>query len=463
MESAVANLFDVCPTCGTELARAKYLEVQKKLSEQEAEKEAFEKRAMADAQKEALRVLTEEKRRVAEEQAAAAEKATAEKEALRKKNEEQREALEVARKAVQKANADKDVLEKNAKEQTEAAVAAAQKKFEAEAAKKAASEREAFEGKVKAEREALKKKNEEQLETLRNALEKAKADKEALERYAKEAQKQAVSEAVQKKEREMAKKAELDLAGARAALKAEHDKQMLKQVAEANRDKEAALKKTKELERKLEAKTANSLGDGAEIDIYEDLKEAFEGKGDKIKRVLKGQSGPDIVHEVTSKGAPCGKIVLDSKNRQGWQNSYTSKLHDDMVEAKADYAILPSVVFPQGKRELWIQDGVIVVSPARVVELVRILRNALIRFHQITKSNEERSEKKSKLYDFINSEQFKQKFGDAGKLTDDLSEIDAKEHDAHTKVWEKRHEVVKKMKAVLGDIDDGISAIVHGG
>ena len=161
------------------------------------------------------------------------------------------------------------------------------------------------------------------------------------------------------------------------------------------------------------------------------------------------------------KGAPCGKIIFDSKNRQGWQNNYTSKLHDDMMAAKADYAILPSVVFPKDKSELCIQDGVMVVNPARVIELVRILRNALIRFHQVAKSNEERAEKRAKLYDFINSEQFRQKFGDATKLAADLIDIDVKEHDAHTKVWEKRNGVVKKMKSALGDIDDEISSIVH--
>lgn len=323
--------------------------------------------------------------------------------------------------------------------------------------KKLAETRGALEAKASAAEEALKKTKEENRELLQKAtetLERVKAE-------SKEATEKAVAKAEQKKEQELAKKAQAELQSARAALKAEHDKDMLKKVGEENRKTEAALKKVKELERKLEAKTANELGDGAEIDVYEALKAAFEPKGDKVKRVPKGQPGPDIIHEVFSKGEQCGKIVLDSKNRQGWQNAYTAKLREDKIESKADYAILPTTAFPKDKRELCIQDEVIVMSPARVVEMVRILRQGLVRLHQTSKSNEERGEKKAKLYDYINSEQFRQKFEQASTLTNDLLEIDAKEHDAHTKVWEKRNGVVKKMQSALGDLDDDISAIVH--
>jgi hypothetical protein len=43
--------------------------------------------------------------------------------------------------------------------------------------------------------------------------------------------------------------------------------------------------KLEDLARQLERKTANELGEGAEIDLFESLKQEFEG--DQIKRVSK--------------------------------------------------------------------------------------------------------------------------------------------------------------------------------
>ena len=68
------------------------------------------------------------------------------------------------------------------------------------------------------------------------------------------------------------------------------------------------------MEKQLQKKTANELGDGAEIDLFEALRESFPG--DKITRIPKGQAGVDILHEVLYKGESCGKIIVDSKNRQ---------------------------------------------------------------------------------------------------------------------------------------------------
>src|SRR5262249_2915682 len=49
--------------------------------------------------------------------------------------------------------------------------------------------------------------------------------------------------------------------------------------------------KFEELKRAYEQKTAEELGEGAEIDLYEALKGEFEG--DRIERINKGQPGAD--------------------------------------------------------------------------------------------------------------------------------------------------------------------------
>src|SRR5436190_21997756 len=62
-----------------------------------------------------------------------------------------------------------------------------------------------------------------------------------------------------------------------------------------------------DMQRKREGKTANELGEGSEIDLFEQLKAAFEG--DRVWRVGKGVNGADVIHEVVHNGKVCGKIV----------------------------------------------------------------------------------------------------------------------------------------------------------
>src|SRR5439155_27377347 len=139
--------------------------------------------------------------------------------------------------------------------------------------------------------------------------------------------------------------------------------------------------------------TANDIGDGAEIDLFEALRENFPG--DHVSRVQKGASGADIIYEALYKGEVCGRIVVDSKSRQAWQNGFVDKLRTDQLAAKADHAILSTNVFPSGKKELHIQDGVIIVTPARLICIVELLRKAMIRMYTLGLSLKERAGKMS--------------------------------------------------------------------
>lgn len=61
----------------------------------------------------------------------------------------------------------------------------------------------------------------------------------------------------------------------REALEKDRDATVLKTQAEFNREREALQKKVNVMEQQLLKKTANQLGDGAEIDLYEALRETF--------------------------------------------------------------------------------------------------------------------------------------------------------------------------------------------
>lgn len=284
-----------------------------------------------------------------------------------------------------------------------------------------------------------------------------------LEAREAEIRKQAQQEAERKAKsliEETEKRRQREVEQQRLILEKDRDQALLKQQANFNREREGYQKKFLEMERQLQRKTAQELGDGGEIDVFEALREAFPG--DHISRIKKGQPGADILQEVLHKGEVCGRIVYDSKNRQAWQNAFATKLHEDQVATKADHGILSTTVFPSGKKELCTEAGVIVVSPARVVSLVELLRIAIIRMHVLGLSVKEREGKKGRLYKFITSEIYTQRFKEADILTQAILDLDVEEQRDHQNMWKKRGRLAMRLKNVLREIDTEISAIVEG-
>ncbi len=277
-----------------------------------------------------------------------------------------------------------------------------------------------------------------------------------------------------------AEQARADAAGQIAALKAEQQAAVEKRIAEIaetltrqkedlQREKEAAvlaekakvLKLTSELadmQRKLEGKSAHELGEGSEIDLYEQLRAAFEG--DRIQRVPKGVNGADVIHEVVHNGRTCGKIVYDAKNRDAWQNNFAVKLNADKLAQGADHAILSSNKFPKDKREIHLQDGVIVAAPARVLAIVELLRDQLIRLHELRASNEQRESKTEELYAFITSEHCKQLIAQMEAQAGKMLDLDAKEVETHRRVWDQRKKLILAVQKARSDLSFEIDRII---
>jgi hypothetical protein len=213
-----------------------------------------------------------------------------------------------------------------------------------------------------------------------------------------------------------------------------------------------------DMQRKLEGKTANELGEGSEIDLYDELRTAFEG--DRIRRVAKGVNGADVIHEVIHNGRLCGKIIYDSKNRDSWQNGFATKLHADKLAEKADHAVLSSNKFPKGAQQLHLQDGVIVASPARILALAELLRRQILQTHQLRISGEAREQKSEALYAFITSERCKQLLDSIEAQAGRMLEIDAAEEKAHRLTWERRAKLIQSVKKVQGDLTFEIDRIL---
>lgn len=248
------------------------------------------------------------------------------------------------------------------------------------------------------------------------------------------------------------------LQDAREALQRERDAAVLAEKTKAFDETQRLTMKLQDLQRQLESKTANELGEALEIDLFEQLKAAFEG--DRIWRVAKGVNGADVIHEVVHNGQVAGKIIYDAKNRNAWQNEFVNKLRADKIAEGADHAILSSNKFPKDRQQIHPQDGVIVANPARVVALAEILRGQILRLHALRASEQERGAKTEELYAFITSEHFKQLVDQVEMQSARMLELDVKEQEAHRRLWDQRGKLIRSVQKARSDLSFEVDRII---
>lgn len=402
-----------CPLCGSDLSHAKYHEIQAKLKGQEQERAA----QLTEAKSAVTRRVEAELKKQFEQQRLAAEKKT----------------KEEADQRVKKVLAERDQATKQLSE-VQKRVDGIRKQAQLEIEK----QKQVIENKAKADVE-------QQVKKITSERDQTAAKLKAADARVDETRKQMQEEAEKRRQK--------DLTEQRQILERDKKLALIKQQSEFNRERES-------LQKKLERKTANELGDDGELDVFEALRDAFQG--DKITRIRKGQPGADILQEVLYKGEVCGRIIVDSKNRLEWKYTFVSKLRQDQAEAEAEHAILATTVFPAGKKEMCIESGVIVISRARVVHIVQILRQAMVMMHVRGLSVKERKNKMSQLYQLITSEAYRAKFTELNRLTQDVLELDVKEQAEHGRVWKNRGGLVKRMQNLLRETETDVAAVIEG-
>jgi hypothetical protein len=243
-----------------------------------------------------------------------------------------------------------------------------------------------------------------------------------------------------------------------ATLKEERDAAVLAERTKSFEETQALRQKLEDLTRKLEGKSAHELGEGSEIDLFEQLRDAFQD--DRIQRVPKGINGADVIQEVVHNGRVCGKIIYDAKNRDSWQNGFATKLKADKLAQAADHAILSSNKFPKDKSQIHTQDGVIVANPARVLVIAEILREQIVRTHELRASKEAREEKTVALYAFVTSDHFKQLVEQVEAQAGKMLELDGKEQEAHRRIWDQRGKLIRTIQKARADLTFEVDRII---
>ncbi len=187
------------------------------------------------------------------------------------------------------------------------------------------------------------------------------------------------------------------------------DTEFQMKLKELEKQLEDQKKLTEEMRRKQEQGSMQLQGEVQELALENFLKDKFPF--DLIDEVGKGVEGADCIQTVrTSTGKECGKIIYESKRAKGWNNVWIDKLKADKRNKGAEEAILVTKSFPKGIDRFSQREGIWICSYAEVASVATVLRNAIMCVSDAKVSQENKGEKMHMLYDYMASNDFRQKW-----------------------------------------------------
>ncbi len=221
---------------------------------------------------------------------------------------------------------------------------------------------------------------------------------------------------------------------------------------------EAQRKLADEMKRKAEQGSMQTQGEVQELLLEEMLRSSFPF--DLISEVGKGVRGADCIQTVrNSFGQECGKIIFESKRTKDFANDWIDKLKADMRSQGADVAVIVTQSLPKDMNGFGEKDGVWICSFAEAKAVVAVLRDAVIKIFNATKSQDNKGDKMHLLYDYLTSREFAEQWQAIREGFMSMKISIQKERDAMEKLWKAREKQLEKVLLSAAHVRGSIEGI----
>lgn len=366
----------------------------------------------------------------------------------RKRLEEEFETRLVAEKEIAKQGAEK-ALQREINDAEKRA-----KKAEEEKEKQLKEVDKAFKRQLEVEREAVRRQAERELKREIDAAQKRAAQAEAesaqrvqrVEREMKQRLRKEVAQTVRTTTRETELKLE--------TLQAQREKERLRHEAEM-----AKLQgQLDTLSRRLEKQTGEQTGEEGELDLYQQLRQAFPG--DRIERIGRGVKGADIVQHVMDGDNSPGRIVYESKNVSTWQNGFIAQAEKYRTQYETPYVMIVTRVFPRKEKDFCVVDSIPVLRPRMAMALSNIIREGIVEIGRLRLSAAGRDQKAHQLIEYVVSDKFTTRFREIADAVDALREQQRKERNSHENVWEAQSSLHDRIDKSHREVDAQMRSIL---
>ena len=230
------------------------------------------------------------------------------------------------------------------------------------------------------------------------------------------------------------------------------------QVKELQKQLEDQKKLAEEMRRKAEQGSMQTQGEVQELLLEELLKTAFPF--DLVSEVGKGVRGADCIQTVRNNvGQECGKIIFESKRTKDFANDWIEKLKADMRSQGADVAVIVTQAFPKDMDRFGEKDGVWICSFAEVKAVVQMLRYGIINVSSAVRSQENKGDKMTLLYNYLTSREFADQWSAIREGFMSMKLSIQKERDAMEKLWKAREKQLEKVMINATGIRGSIEGI----
>lgn len=236
----------------------------------------------------------------------------------------------------------------------------------------------------------------------------------------------------------------------------EHEHQL--KLKELEKQLEDQKKLTDEMRRKQEQGSMQLQGEVQELILEDMLRGSFPF--DMVNEVGKGVRGADCIQTVRNNfGQECGKIIYESKRTTNFGGDWIEKLKADMRSQGADVAVLVTQAMPKDMDCFGEKDGVWVCTFGEVRALTTVLRDLIIRVYNASKSQENKGDKMTLLYNYLTSSEFSEQWSAIreGFLSMRMSIV--KEREQMEKLWKAREKQLEKALLNAANIKGSIEGI----
>ena len=197
-------------------------------------------------------------------------------------------------------------------------------------------------------------------------------------------------------------------------------------------------------------------GEVLEIQVEQSLKEAFPT--DEVKEVPKGQLGGDVIQVVKNRSQrECGTIVWEVKRTKLFKYDWIQKLKDDVNRINANFGIIVTQTMPEDAKSFVLIDGVWICDFSSYIPLISVLRSNLFEIQRIRDLNRDIDKKASALYDYITSDQFKNKVTVMIDSYMNMRSSLEEEKRAFMKIWAKREKEIQRLMestmSIIGNME----------
>ncbi|MBD3861938.1 DUF2130 domain-containing protein [Olleya marilimosa] len=296
---------------------------------------------------------------------------------------------------------------------------------------------------------ALQKELNEKSEQVKE-LNRSKAEIEKLKREKSELKEAAEAEAQKKLN-------EILIAEKEKIKKSEEDKNELR-FKEMQKQLEDQKKLTEEMKRKQEQGSMQLQGEVQELAIEEWLAAQFPlDTIEEIKKGARGGDCIQIVHTRTEQN--CGTIYYESKRTKDFQPSWIEKFKADIRDRGANIGVLVTEVMPSDMDRMGLKDGIWICNYDEFKGLCAVLREGILQVNNAIITQENKGDKMDLLYDYLTSNTFRMQIEAIVEgFTQMKSDLESEKRSMQ-RIWKQREKQIEKVVTNTIDMYGSIKGI----